>query len=286
MNFFYDENNIEHFSLPQVLNLGAGVQSSTTALMAAHGLITPMPVAAVFADTQAEPASVYQWLEWLEQQLPFPVKRITAGSLTEEITRIRVSAKTGILYRRSGIPAFKLLKDGSETIAPRQCTYEFKVLPLDRAVKKLAGVPRGSKKLGAVSWMGISLDEVHRMKTPRHPWQLFRYPLVDMRMRRSDCLEWMRKEGYPQPPRSACVYCPYHSDQEWRRLRDEEPEAFKEAVRVDKLYRETVLKCDKSQSAPYLHPSRVPLDEVDFSQDTDHGQQLLFGNECTGMCGV
>lgn len=38
-----------------VLSLGAGVQSSTMALMAAKGEITPMPDCAIFADTQSEP---------------------------------------------------------------------------------------------------------------------------------------------------------------------------------------------------------------------------------------
>lgn len=36
-----------------VISLGAGVQSSTMALMAANGEITPMPKCAIFADTQA-----------------------------------------------------------------------------------------------------------------------------------------------------------------------------------------------------------------------------------------
>lgn len=44
---------------PHIISLGAGVQSSTLALMAAAGEIAPMPVAAIFADTQDEPASVY-----------------------------------------------------------------------------------------------------------------------------------------------------------------------------------------------------------------------------------
>ena len=35
-----------------IISLGAGVQSSTMALMAACGEITPMPTAAIFADTQ------------------------------------------------------------------------------------------------------------------------------------------------------------------------------------------------------------------------------------------
>ena len=38
-----------------IISLGAGVQSSTMALMATYGEITPMPDAAIFADTQWEP---------------------------------------------------------------------------------------------------------------------------------------------------------------------------------------------------------------------------------------
>ena len=48
-----------------VLSLGAGVQSSTLALMAAHGEIEPMPDCAIFADTGDEPKDVYEWLKWL-----------------------------------------------------------------------------------------------------------------------------------------------------------------------------------------------------------------------------
>lgn len=35
-----------------IISLGAGVQSSTMALMEKHGEITPMPDCAIFADTQ------------------------------------------------------------------------------------------------------------------------------------------------------------------------------------------------------------------------------------------
>jgi 3'-phosphoadenosine 5'-phosphosulfate sulfotransferase (PAPS reductase)/FAD synthetase len=63
-----------------IISLGAGVQSSTMALMAKHGEITPMPEFAIFADTQSEPSSVYRWLDWLGQQLPFPIIRVTKGN--------------------------------------------------------------------------------------------------------------------------------------------------------------------------------------------------------------
>ena len=50
-----------------IISLGAGVQSSTVALMAHLGELTPKPEFAVFADTHAEPANVYKHLEFLER---------------------------------------------------------------------------------------------------------------------------------------------------------------------------------------------------------------------------
>ncbi len=295
-----------------IISLGAGVQSSTMALMAAHGEITPMPKCAIFADTQAEPASVYKWLSWLcgaevvtlrhidgtikvyiepgiykSGVLPYPVHIVSKGSLTE-MTLVAHDRKDGDgQWMFGGIPAFTVNKiDGSHGMIPRACTYSFKVEVLDKAARRVGGIKRGQKSIGVVQWIGISLDEAHRMKSPRHPWSAFRYPLVDLRMKRHDCLLWMEAKKYPKPPRSACVYCPYHSDNEWRRLRDEEPEAFAEAVRVDKEYRRLCSTISRKNSLPYVHASRVPLDQVDFSTDEDHGQQVMFGNECEGMCGV
>lgn len=273
-----------------IISLGAGVQSSTMALMAAAGEITPMPACAIFADTQAEPKSVYTWLDWLEKQLPYPVHRVTRGSLTEAITTLRERKDKQGHWIYSGIPTFNVNPDGSAGHVHRQCTSSFKIDILDRTVRQLAGVKRGQKTVSVIQWIGISLDEAHRMKPSRHPWSEHRWPLIDMRVSRRDCLAWMKKHDFPEPPRSACVYCPYHSDNEWRRLRDHEPESFAEAVRVDKLHRElkiqTGVGATKQRGVPYVHASRVPLDEVDFSTAEDHGQQRMFGNECEGMCGV
>jgi len=71
----------------RVLSMGAGVQSTTLALMAAHGEIGPMPDCAIFADTKAEPAAVYDQVTWLRSGnvLPFPIHDVSAGSLKTEI---------------------------------------------------------------------------------------------------------------------------------------------------------------------------------------------------------
>ena len=49
----------------KVLSLGAGVQSTTLALMINQGEL-PMVDCAVFADTKGEPKYVYDHLNWLK----------------------------------------------------------------------------------------------------------------------------------------------------------------------------------------------------------------------------
>ncbi len=268
-----------------ILSLGAGVQSSTLALMAAHGEVTPMPMAAIFADTQAEPPSVYKWLDWLEKQLPFPVHRVTAGDLASRELQVIRSGRSGNLYRKSGIPLFTLAEDGTKGILPRKCTRDFKIDPITRFVRKLCGVKRGAKAVAVFQWIGISTDEFQRMKPSKYPFCEHRWPLIEKRISRNACLEWMNEKGYPVPPRSACVFCPYHSNKEWKRLLDDEPLEFKRAVEFERDLQDASNRSEVDVSIPFLHSSRKPLDQVDLRNDADHGQ-LNFLDECEGMCGV
>jgi hypothetical protein len=267
-----------------VLNLGAGVQSSTLALMAAVGEIGPMPDFAIFADTQAEPASVYKWLDWLETQLPFPVHRVTRGNMTEAMMTFR-TAKDGRVWTKSMIPAFMQAPDGNIGLLGRSCTADYKITPILQNLRKLCGIKRGEKNLQITQWIGISYDEIQRMKPSCDKWTQHRWPLVEREMRRHDCIAWLKRNGFPEPPRSACSYCPFHSNKEWRNLKDNEPEAFAEAVRVEKELQRTK-KAAADRSVPWLHRSCVPLEEVDLSTEEDAGQLDMFGNECEGLCGV
>jgi len=272
----------------QLISLGAGVQSSTMALMAAKGEIGPMPAAAIFADTQAEPASVYQWLDWLEKQLPFPVYRVTAGSLTTTALTVNTNKKTGKAYLRKLIPAYTLNPDGSKGLLGRDCTLDHKIQPLTKKARELGKIKHGQKHIGVIQWIGISLDEVSRMKPSRLPWSQHRWPLIELEMSRHDCFRWMEKNGFPKPPRSACVYCPFHSDHEWRRLKTEEPSAFADAVKFEKDLQALHANHEgggKIKSLPFLNKRLVPLDQIDFSDDPRQGY-LDFINECEGMCGV
>jgi hypothetical protein len=262
------------------LSLGAGVQSSTLALMIAAGEI-PMVEAAIFADTQWEPQGVYTWLDWLETQLPFPVLRVTAGSIRDGIVNKQNS--TGGRY--ASIPWHLQHPNGERGMGRRQCTREYKIEPLIKAKRKLLGyAPRKRIPLGSCETLiGISTDEATRMKDSQEKWNRNRWPLIELGMSRNDCLSWMRKHGYPTPPKSSCIGCPFHSDHEWRRIRDTEPEAWADAVALDELIREPMRGMKGEQ---FMHRKLLPLAQVDLSTAEELGQVNLFENECEGMCGV
>lgn len=266
----------------RALSLGAGVQSTTMALMAARGEIGPMPDCAIFADTQWEPKRVYQHLDWLETQLPFPVYRVTHDNLRENIGT-EVATRQ---YLRTDIPAFVKNPDGSAGgLINRTCTRDYKIRPIIRKVRELLGITgkRSPKTVVVEQWIGISLDEAIRMKPAREDYIANRWPLIEARMNRGDCLAWMKRNGYPEPVKSSCIGCPFHSNEEWRRLTKEE---FADAVEVDRRLRDRPPQAYRTKGTLYLHRSIVPLDQVDFSTAEDRGQLNLFLNECEGMCGV
>jgi len=266
----------------RVLSLGAGVQSTTLALMAAAGEITPMPNCAIFADTQWEPASVYRHLAWLESVLPFLVHRVTAGDIKQGI-RDRRSARSG---RVAAVPWHIVNPDGSLGMGIRQCSAEYKVEPIVKEVRLLLGKPHPARIApGAVTMLlGISRDEAHRMKPARRKFMVNSYPLVDLGMSRWDCLQWMKRAGYPEPGKSACIGCPYTSDARWRDRRDNQPDEWQQAVEMDQTLRQGDAR--GMRGLEYMHRSRVPLDQVDLRNAAERGQPDLFGNECEGVCGV
>lgn len=254
----------------RVLSLGAGVQSSTVLLMMCRGELEPADCA-IFADTHWEPQTVYDWLDdYLgpeAERAGIPIYEVTAGniradSLSEE-------------HRFASMPLFLVGDEGGWSMGRRQCTREYKVAPIRRQIRELTS---GKVELS----LGISLDEAHRMRDSNVKYIRHHYPLIfDKEMRRSDCLKWLNDNGYPDSPRSACIGCPFHSDNEWRHLRDTSPTDWLDAIDFDHALRDGDYVRLKGEA--YLHSSLKPLDEVTLK----HEDQLdLWGNECEGMCGV
>lgn len=283
----------------KVLSLGAGVQSTTLLLMSCLGEL-PLLDAAVFADTQWEPAAVYKHLEWLTAyaaKAGIPVHKSTRGNLRKTLLEGQTTGGKKIGKSRfASIPLYVKNPDGTQGLTRRQCTSEYKIYVLEQFTRRhILGLKCGQIAPNRVveTWIGYSADEMRRVSKHKNParFQVLRYPLVfDVEvwsagrlfvhgMTRADCLTWLDRNGFKHPPRSACIGCPYHSDAEWLVIKAV-PEEWADAVDFDRRIR----RCSGMQGDFYVHRSMVPLDEVVF--DVKKNWDGVRDNECLGMCGA
>lgn len=250
---------------------------------------------AIFADTGWEPAAVYDHLAWLEgtaREGGIPVHRVTAGNLRRDL----LDAAAGRRKRVANPPFFVRNRDeAGEYATPdrggmlwRGCTKEYKIDPIRRKIRALAEEATDSKRLpsGCVEqWFGISLDEWRRMRQSDVAYIVNRYPLVERRLSRSDCIRWLRDHGYHVPPKSACLGCPYHSDASWRAMKRDRPTEWAATIAFDGAIRRGL---PGVKGEAFVHRSLVPLDMVDVRGAEERGQLRLpgFEDECSGHCGV
>ena len=262
----------------RVLSLGGGIQSTALALMCAAGVFRP-PDVAVFADTGCEPDYVYATISAVSERVPFPVVTTTnrGRDLADDVTaNVNSLGAPGWV----SIPAFVRRPDGGIGMGVRQCTEHYKLRPIERAIRAHMGITRLSNRNRADIYLGITTDEIARVRTNRNPYLTNRYPLLDGGWSRADCALWL-SDNYPEVPvgKSACVICPYRSDAGWARLRHDDPDGFRRAVAVDAAIRHT----GGDHGDRYLHSSGRPLDQA-----VADPAPTLFGGaedaECSGGC--
>jgi hypothetical protein len=150
---------------------------------------------------------------------------------------------------------------------------------------------RMPKNVKVVQYFGLSFDEPRRLAKVKarfvgHPWGEGRFPLFDDEMTRADCVDYLRKQAIPhEVPRSACVFCPFKSNFEWRHLRDSDPAGWARAVEVDGALRRPGTVANRClEQAIYQHRSCLPLVEADLGERDVTGG--VAHSECEGMCGL
>lgn len=298
------------------LSLGAGVQSSALLVLGCTDPRVPKPDYAIFADTGDEPPWVYEYVEFLTIWAAVrgvAVVRVQHGSgqsLSDWVLHRRNDGKRfvsipvftstgdrvvcggcGALVTESVCPGcgseeVVVVKQGSgRGMLRRQCTREFKLEPIQQKVRELLGYkPRQRIKARVRAMLGITIDEATRMKESITPWVTNTYPLVDLGLHRNDCIAIVESVGLPRPQKSACVYCPYHSDAYWAWMKETHPGVFAEAVQFDTDIRNMTMQGEDRPA--FLHRTLQPLGDVDFDAGSDQVDLFDMSGECEGMCGV
>lgn len=259
---------------PIIWSYGGGTQSIAIAVLVAQGKL-PRPDRIIFADTGREATETFEYTEQHVKPL------LALHGLTIEIASH--SLATVDLYGGKKkdtllIPAYA--KDGGKL--SNFCSHEWKMYVVRRYIGGAKAFPDG-----CINWLGMSTDEVERLRPSDVAWMETHWPLCGMpvsggygiSMSRAMCKQLILDTGLPTPPKSSCFICPHRRNPQWQRLKMFYPQDFAKAVQLDKEIRER-----DTQGGVFLHDSRKPLDEIDFEAEESNQPELL-GCE-SGYCFV
>src|SRR3990167_780644 len=272
-----------------------------------HPIMPPLD-AAIFADTGEEPQAVYSHLKWLKTQPGPPIIERNAGNRLGDglifgtgptgYSYMTTKKQSGAHERYASIPAFTLSDNGNIGMTRRQCTKEYKTAVVERTIRRdIIGLkPRQQMPKDVIVhlYMGLSFDEARRVLKVRaifygkNQWQAH-FPLFDTNTTRAGCRSWLLRQNIPHlVPRSACTFCPYHSDKEWAVIKSV-PGDWNRACEVDDALRNKQAAINLAHtSALFVHRSCKPLRDADLSvpEINDRQMEMEFARECEGMCGV
>lgn len=252
----------------KVISLGWGVQSWALAAMSALGVL-PKVAAAIHADTTHERMETYEfakrWTPWLEKR----------GVRVVTVVDHLAPGDIGDPGRPVILPAFTLGGRGEGQLR-RSCTSRLKIQPIRRWLQA------NRKKQQVEQWIGITLDEVTRMRQSDVKYSINTYPFIEMLDRpwtRTMVMRWLQDNGLEIPVKSSCIFCPYHDRATWREIQRSGNGDWEKAVAVDEAIREK-----RPGYLCFLTSARKPLAECDFRSQEDRGQLTLWDEECEGMC--
>lgn len=263
----------------KVISLGMGVQSTAVYLMSSMGEKLPRADYAIFSDPQAEHYKTYDMLKWLlkwkEENNGIPIIINRDYNLLEDVlNNVNTKGRNWVT-----IPSFGE-RDGMNM---RQCTADYKIKPVHETMRKLHKLKPRQRMKPTELWLGISTDEIERLKESRQHNVKFFYPLIYHAMSRIDCINFFKENNFPVPVKSSCVFCPFHSNSFWAELQKENGDAWKTSVKVDRAIRKATHPRTGEKEVFYLHPSKQPLEEIDFD---DKQLPLFEGFDCEGFCGL
>jgi hypothetical protein len=228
----------------------------------------PKPDVSVIADTGYEKRSTWDYYESV--LVPELAK---VGVTLHRVTRAEWGNKWGMgLFATGGdllIPAFSG-QSGEPAKLTNFCSKAWKQEVVNRWLSHTHGLTPAKRR----KWMGFSLDEPTRWLPQAENPETW-LPLVNgVPLRRHDCRSLvMREMGWPEPPRSNCWMCPNQSDDEWQEIRDNRPDEFAAAVKMEREIR-------KRDPHAYMHRQCVPLDEVDWTKPQGDFVRACNSGEC------
>ncbi len=272
-----------------VLNCSWGTQSSAIVWMLLNGhLEIPEPFLVLSADPGNENSETYAYAAMMREKLDAAgIEWVLAPGPNLQTDLLAISSTT---TRGDFPPYFFRRPDGARGQMPQKCTRHYKLRPMERALTGwFAGRGIKREKKGTVRWIGFAADEYARSQRIRweNEYNVARYPLIEMRLRKIDVYAYFKAHKLPMPPRSVCNFCPANKPEHYRAMRLERPAEYDVVVRVDETIRHIGEQIGLTEAERlFVNDQLEPVEDVAADGYEDKGQ-LGFSFFCDqGVCFV
>ncbi len=252
----------EKNGISQAWACGGGVQSTAIAALICAGRL-PKPDHAWIVDVGYEKSKTFDYV----QAVLMP--KLQEVGVTLHIIKT-VDYVDNSLFDKQGNCVLPLFAKGDDGIVGKfnvHCSGTWKQRVAQKWLRS-----RGVKRCD--TWIGISIDEKRRVKPSRLQWNQNRYPLVEMGIRREDCIDLIARIGWPKPEHTSCYLCPNQSDYQWQDTRRKYPKDWEKAIAAEDYIRSI-------NPSLFLHRTCRPL--RDIKCNLNYGGTFV-GRECYGDC--
>lgn len=268
----------------RVISYGGGWQSNALLVLAAQGVIDYQTFLFCNVGSDSENPKTIAYVN--EVAKPYAQKH---GLTLIELQKTRRDGTPDTIYQRLTRPGSRSIgipvrMNGSGAPGRRSCTADFKILVVDKWLRQ-----QGAKEKGAQVGLGISLDEIERVKPNMDPdtlsWKENVFPLlqeVPRPLTRADCGNLLTRAGLPLPPKSACIFCPFHTLARWQEMRWHEPEQFWYAAELEAFLnrRRAALGLDPVWFSRALKPLAQATTDYEQASLFDAGEQPCESGYC------
>lgn len=231
-------------------------------------LSPPQPFIVLNADPGMENEKTYAYCDRMHilcNDANIPFITVPGPNLYDDLLQAKSQGKT-----RLDFPPYwtKNKETGKRGRLRQKCTQAYKIIPMDRELRRqlasrygvaLLGPP--SRKIKVVKYIGFSVDEQHRVTESKQQYIQFQYPLIELGLTKEDVLSYFNSIGEEPPPRSVCNACFANSAEHFREMRRTRPADFAQAVKVDQEVRD--LTQFGVRDIVFVCSSCIPLTELD-----------------------
>jgi hypothetical protein len=210
--------------MPLVVAFGGGTNS--TAMLCGFRERGVIPDLILFADTGGELPSTYEHVMEMDVQC-----RVWWGIEIETVRMTYQGEFEGLeknCIRQKMLPSLAYGRKG--------CSMKYKVQPQTKRLLQWMDHQGTSECTKAI---GYDANESHRnagksvMSHTKGRIENFWYPLIEWQWRRQECVEAIKRHGLTQPGKSACFFCPAMKRHEIINLKNEHPDLFARALRIE-----------------------------------------------------